>query len=80
MLGGNTAEGETMRNKLFREWCPICSYYRGCYDESGGPYFLHPSCLTPIRPTPVAGDGAEADAGDIEGATRPAPEHDGYPT
>ena len=30
-----------------------------------------------IRPTPVPGDGAEADAGDIEGATRPAPEHDG---
>ena len=30
-----------------------------------------------IRLTPVAGDGAEADAGDIESETRPAPEHDG---
>ena len=29
------------------------------------------------RLTPVAGDGAEADAGDIVGETRPAPEHDG---
>ena len=27
-----------------------------------------------IRLTPVAGDGAEADAGDVEGETRPAPE------
>ena len=30
-----------------------------------------------IRPTPVAGDGATADAGDVEGEPRPAPEHDG---
>jgi len=31
----------------------------------------------PFRLTPVAGDGAEADAGDVVGETRPAPEHDG---
>ena len=29
---------------------------------------------TENRLTPVAGDGAEADAGDVEGETRPAPE------
>jgi len=29
------------------------------------------------RPTPVAGDGATATDGDVEGETRPAPEHDG---
>lgn len=32
------------------------------------------------RPTPVAGDGATAAAGDVAGDTRPAPEHDGYAT
>ena len=30
------------------------------------------------RPTPVAGDGATATDGDIEGETRPAPEHVSY--
>lgn len=29
-------------------------------------------------PTPVAGDGAGGSDGDVVGATRPAPEHDGY--
>ena len=29
------------------------------------------------RLTPVAGDGAGGQTGDIEGETRPAPEHDG---
>ena len=52
--------------------CPVCGWPMYCYlcswdDEEE----------TEIRLTPVAGDGAEADAGDIEGATRPAPEHDG---
>ena len=31
----------------------------------------------PIRLTPVAGDGAGGSDGDVEGETRPAPEHDG---
>ena len=30
-----------------------------------------------IRLTPVAGDGAGGHTGDVEGETRPAPEHDG---
>ena len=30
------------------------------------------------QPTPVAGDGATATDGDIEGETRPAPEHVSY--
>ena len=30
-----------------------------------------------FRLTPVAGDGATATDGDVEGETRPAPEHDG---
>ena len=35
------------------------------------------SDLTQCRLTPVPGDGAEVEAGDVEGETRPAPEHNG---
>ena len=50
-----------------------------CYNQTHGRPVVKENGICPIcsRLTPVAGDGAEADAGDVAGETRPAPEHDG---